>query len=72
MKEERVRLYLERLRSRAKAWMQNTGENAPCILEDLSFAEQWLDMRETVWAWGCVQNARNLARNLGIMRTARA
>lgn len=72
MNEHRVRLYLERLRARAEVWMAHTGTHAPCLLEDISFAEQWLEMQETVWAWGCLQNARNLARSLGIMRVARA
>ncbi len=72
MKDERVRLYIEHLRARAEAWIKETGEDASYILEDLTFAEQWLDMQETGWAWGCVKNARTLARKLGIMRAARA
>lgn len=72
MNEHRVRLYLNRLRSRAEAWTKTTGQDAPCVFEDLSFAEQWLEMQETIWAWGCVENARSLARTLGIMRIARA
>lgn len=72
MNEHRVRLYLECLRSRAEEWVKTTGEHAPCLFEDLSFAEQWLDMKETVWAWSCVKNARTLARKLGIMRVAGA
>lgn len=70
MNEHRVRLYLERLRARAEAWAKSSGEEATCLFEDLSFAEQWLDMQETVWAWGCLKNARTLARRLGIMRVA--
>ncbi len=69
MNEQRVRKYLERLRYRAEDWTKTTGAYAPCLFEDLSFAEQWLEMRETVWAWGCVKNARTLARQLGIMRS---
>ena len=68
----RIELYIKTLKERALEWEQLAGGNASCVFCDLWFAGEWLRIKDGAWAWGCVQNARNLARELGIMRTARA
>lgn len=63
--------YIERLRERTLMWARDTSGDPSCLLLDLSFANQWLECGNPDWAWGCVKNARSLARTLGIMRTHR-
>lgn len=68
----RLESYISRLEARTRIWEGIALQDGSCVLLDLSFARQWLECGNSAWAWGCAQNARNLARQLGIMRAARA
>ncbi len=68
----RLALYIEKLDSRTRLWEGISHGDGSCVLLDLWFAKQWIERGDGGWAWGCAQNARSLARKLGIMRVARA
>lgn len=70
-----IRRYIDVLRERVKDWANNNEarrSTSSCVLLDLWFASEWLDIGDYDWAWACVENARNYARELGILSRTHA
>lgn len=69
-----MRPYISALEQHVEKWIsKNPGPRrkaADCVLADLLFADQWLDLNDEKVAARCLGNAYRLAESMGIIRHA--